>query len=86
MRYLMVLLMTVFLAGTALAGQCPSMVSEIDEQLKVTELDSEAMATIKKLRDQGESLHKQGKHSESVKVLKQAMDEIEAARELKGEA
>jgi hypothetical protein len=86
MRYLIVLLMTVFFAGTALAGQCPSMVGKIDEQLEMTELDSEAMTTIKKLRDQGESLHKQGKHGESVKVLKQAMDEIEAARELQGEA
>jgi hypothetical protein len=86
MRYLMVLLMTVLFAGTALAGQCPSLIGEIDEQLKMTEMDNEAMATIKKLRDQGESLHKQGKHDESVKVLKQAMDEIEAARELKGEA
>ncbi|TGN40303.1 hypothetical protein E5Q11_08465 [Marinobacter confluentis] len=86
MRYLMALLMMVFLSSTALAGQCPSLVAEIDEKLSTVKLDSEATASIKALRDKGESLHSQGKHSESEKVLKQAMDELEAASELAGEA
>ena len=78
MRYLAALLITVFLAGTALAGQCPSLVSQIDQQLQSAQLDGEAEASIKALRDQGESLHSQGKHAESVKVLKKAIKKLDA--------
>ena len=78
MRYLAALLTTVFLAGTALAGQCPSLVSQIDQQLQSAQLDGEAEASIKALRDQGESLHSQGKHAESVKVLKKAIKKLDA--------
>lgn len=86
MRYLMALLVAVFFAGSALAGQCPSLVGEIDDRLKTAQLDSETVAKVKKLRDQGESLHSQGKHDESVRVLRQALDEIESMTELEGEA
>jgi len=78
MRYLAALLITVFFAGTALAGQCPSLVSQIDQQLQSAQLDGEAEASIKALRDQGESLHSQGKHAESVKVLKKAIKKLDA--------
>ncbi|MAZ05173.1 MAG: hypothetical protein CME81_02020 [Halomonas sp.] len=78
MRYLAALLTTVFLAGTALAGQCPSLVSQIDQQLQSAQLDSKTEASIKALRDQGESLHSQGKHAESVKVLKKAIKKLDA--------
>ena len=82
----MVLLMTVFFAGHAMGGQCPSLVGEIDEQLETAQINSEAMARIKKLRDQGESLHSQGKHDESVKVLKQALDDLQAMSLSEGES
>lgn len=78
MRYIAALLITVFFAGTALAGQCPSLVSQIDQQLQSAQLDSEAEASIKALRDRGESLHSQGKHAESVKVLKEALGKLDA--------
>ena len=78
MRYLAALLTTVFLAGTALAGQCPSLVSQIDQQLQSAQLDSKTEASIKALRDQGESLHSQGKHAESVKVLKKEIKKLDA--------
>ena len=78
MRDLAALLTTVFLAGTALAGQCPSLVSQIDQQLQSAQLDSKTEASIKALRDQGESLHSQGKHAESVKVLKKAIKKLDA--------
>ncbi len=79
MRYLVALLFTVFFAGSALAFQCPTLVNQIDQQLQSAQLDSETEARIKELRDRGESLHKQGKHTESVDVLKKAIDELEAA-------
>lgn len=78
MRYLAALLFTVFFAGSALASQCPSLVNQIDQQLQSAQLDSETEASIRALRDQGESLHKQGKHAESVKVLREAMDKLDA--------
>ncbi|RMJ04217.1 hypothetical protein DOQ08_01537 [Marinobacter litoralis] len=79
MRYLAVLLFTVFFAGSVLASQCPTLVHEIDQQLKSAQLDSATEARVKELRDRGELLHKQGKHAESVKVLNKAIDELDAA-------
>lgn len=79
MRYLAALLITVFFAGNALSGQCPSLVSQIDQQLQSAQLDSETETRIKELRDQGQSLHNQGKHTESVQVLKKAINELKAA-------
>ena len=77
MRFLAALLFTVFFAGTALAGQCPSLVSQIDQQLQSAQLDSETKADIKALRDKGESLHQQGKHAESDEVLKKAISKLD---------
>ncbi|RBP28559.1 hypothetical protein DET50_11163 [Marinobacter pelagius] len=77
MRYLAALLLTVFFASSALASQCPSLMNQIDQQLQSAQLDSETEANIKALRDQGESLHKQGKHAESVKVLREAMEKLD---------
>lgn len=79
MRYLAALVITLFLTGTAIASQCPSLVSKIDQQLQSAQLDSETEASIKALRDEGEALHNQGKHAESVKVLKEAMEKLDAA-------
>ena len=79
MRYLAALLLTVFFTGSALAYQCPTLVNQIDQQLQSTQLDSETKARITELRDRGESLHSQGKHAESVKVLNKAISELEAA-------
>lgn len=79
MRYLAVLLVTMFFAGNALSGQCPSLVNEIDQKLQSAQLDGDTASKIKELRDQGESLHNQGKHAESVKVLKRAINELNAA-------
>ncbi|PHQ27165.1 hypothetical protein CLH62_06205 [Marinobacter guineae] len=79
MRYLVALLFTVFFAGNAFAYKCPTLVNQVDEQLQSAQLDSETEARIKELRDRGESLHNQGKHTESVNVLKEAINELEAA-------
>ncbi|MBD3655645.1 MULTISPECIES: hypothetical protein [Marinobacter] len=79
MRYLAALVITLFMAGTAMASQCPSLVGKIDQQLQSAQLDSETEANIKALRDEGEALHNQGKHAESVKVLKEALEKLDAA-------
>jgi hypothetical protein len=79
MRYLAVLLFTVFFAGHAVGSQCPTLINQIDHQLQSAQLDIEAEAKVKELRAKGESLHNEGKHTEAVIALKKAIDELDAA-------
>lgn len=79
MRSLTILLVSLFLSGTALAHQCPSLIHKIDAQLENTKLDSSALSDVRQLRDEGAELHRQGKHSESVEVLNEALDTLKAA-------
>lgn len=79
MRSLTILLLTLFLSGTALAHQCPSLIHKIDAQLENTELDSSTLSEVRQLRDEGAELHRQGKHSESVEVLNEALGKLKAA-------
>ena len=79
MRYLAVVLFTVSSAGNALGGQCPSLMQQIDHQLQSAQLYVEAEAKVIELRERGESLHNQGKHSEAEIALKKAIEELDAA-------
>ena len=79
MRYIAVLLFTVLFAGSALGNECPALMKQIDHQLQSAQLDIEAEAKVKELRDRGESLHNQGKHDQAVVELKKAIDELDAA-------
>ena len=59
---------------TAFAFHCPADMKKIDEALaKSPKLTAEQMAEVKKLRAEGETLHKAGKHQESVDALGKAM-------------
>lgn len=55
-------------SSAALAGHCPKDVKLID-----TALAQQGNAEAKALRDKGETLHKAGKHKESLAALHQAM-------------
>ncbi|MDL0433626.1 hypothetical protein QPM17_20995 [Marinobacter sp. TBZ242] len=79
MRYLAIVLFTVFFVGNALGSQCPTLIKQIDHQLQSAQLDIEAEAKVKELRDRGESLHNEGKHSEAEIALRKAIDELDAA-------
>ncbi len=62
------------LSSAALANQCPMDMKKIDEALsKNPTLSSEQMAEVKKLRAEGEALHKAGKHQESMDTLAKAL-------------
>lgn len=70
----------VLLGGLALASvqafafHCPMDMKKIDEALaKNPALSADQMAEVKKLRAEGETLHKAGKHQESVDTLGKAM-------------
>ena len=59
---------------TAFAFHCPADMKKIDEALaKKPKLTDAQMTEVKKLRTDGEALHKAGKHQESVDTLAKAM-------------
>jgi hypothetical protein len=61
-------------AGSALAFHCPADMKKIDEAMsKNPKLTDAQAAEVKKLRADGEALHKAGKHQESVDTLGKAM-------------
>lgn len=58
----------------AWANHCPQDMKQIDEALAANpQLSAEQMETVKKLRAEGESLHNEGKHQESLEALGKAM-------------
>jgi hypothetical protein len=59
-------------AATAAAHNCPNEWKAIDAALPKAKLDDKQMAEVKKLRAEGEKLHKDGKHSESMATLGKA--------------
>lgn len=61
-------------SASALAFHCPADMKKIDAALaKNPSLSAAQMAEVKKLRAEGEKLHKAGKHQESVDTLAKAM-------------
>lgn len=79
MRYLIAIFVSLLLAGPVAASHCPSLAKKIDDQLASVDLDSETRERIQTLRDKGMELHQQGKHEESVELLDQALEELDAA-------
>lgn len=62
------------LAAPAYAFHCPADMAEIDAALgeKAQTLSADVLAEVKKLRAEGEALHKAGKHGDSVATLAKA--------------
>jgi hypothetical protein len=64
----------VLVSTTAFAFHCPADMKKIDAALAANpKLSSTDLAEVKRLRADGEMLHKQGKHQESVDTLGKAM-------------
>lgn len=64
---LAVLLLSV--SALASAHNCPNEMKAIDAKLSSASVSAEDQAKIKALRAEGEKLHKEGKHAESMKAL-----------------
>lgn len=63
----------IFAAGSTFANHCPLEMKKIDEALaKNPKLEASQMADVKKFRAEGETLHKAGKHQESLEALGKA--------------
>ena len=56
----------------AFAHSCPREMKAIDDALPKAKLSSAQTSEVKKLRAEGEQLHKAGKHSESMAALGKA--------------
>ena len=61
----------VVLTTPAISGSCPGKIAMIDKALSQGNVPNAEQ--VKKLRDQGEKLHKEGGHGASVTVLSSAM-------------
>ncbi|MGQ0750800.1 MAG: hypothetical protein ACT4PS_09725 [Betaproteobacteria bacterium] len=60
-------------SSTAFAGTCPKHMKSIDAALaKNPKLTEQQMSDVKKHRADGEKLHKEGKHGESLEALAKA--------------
>jgi hypothetical protein len=62
----------VLASSLAFAHNCPNEWKAIDAALPKAKLDDKQMAEVKKLRAEGEKLHKDGKHAESMATLGKA--------------
>ena len=73
MKKRLVLLCFLFMSAGAFAHNCPNEMKAID--LKLTgnpKLSSADMSRVMSLRTDGEKLHKEGKHADSMKALAEA--------------
>lgn len=59
-------------SSTAFAFTCPKEMKAIDAALAGAKLSDAQMSEVKKLRAEGETLHKAGKHQESLDTLGKA--------------
>jgi hypothetical protein len=59
-------------SGVAYAGSCPKHMKAIDAALPAAKLSDAQMADVKKYRAEGEKLHKDGRHADSVAALAKA--------------
>lgn len=59
-------------ASTALANSCPKEMRAIDAALPKAKLTAAQTEEVKKLRADGEKLHKEGKHDASIAALSKA--------------
>ena len=61
-----------FVSSAALAARCPKEMKAIDAALPGAKVSAAQMTEVKKLRADGEALHKAGKHAESTAALDKA--------------
>jgi len=59
-------------SGVASAHNCPNEMKAIDAALPKAKLSDAQAAKVKQLRADGEKLHKEGKHGDSMKALGEA--------------
>jgi hypothetical protein len=71
-RNLVIAISLAVASGMAHAHNCPNEMKAIDAALPKAKLSAAQMTEVKKLRAEGEAMHKAGKHSESMEALGKA--------------
>ncbi len=80
MRRLVAFIATALLSTSLWAMHCPADMAKIDELLKTNPpSDATVLAQVQQLRTEGEALHKAGNHSQSVKILGEALQLLDAS-------
>lgn len=73
LRVLIAAVVLALAAGNVFAFHCPKEMKKIDDALAAKpNITAEQMTEVKHLRAEGEALHKQGKHQESLDTLGKA--------------
>jgi hypothetical protein len=72
LRSIIVAMALALASGTVFASSCPKEMKAIDAALPAAKLSEAQMKEVKQLRADGEKLHKEGKHSESMASLGKA--------------
>lgn len=72
MKQLVLGSMMMFFATMASAHGCPGEMRAIDAKVPSANLPVADMSKVKALREEGEKLHKEGKHTDSMKALAEA--------------
>jgi uncharacterized protein YjbJ (UPF0337 family) len=79
MKKLSLLIIAMFFVVTsAFAFQCPSLMKKFDAAVGTSKAPAAQVTEAKKLRAEGETLHKAGKHQESIDTLNKALKMIGA--------
>lgn len=73
LRVILAVLALSFGAGSAFAFHCPADMAKIDAAMKTAKLSAANKAKVQTYRKEGETLHKAGKHQQSVDTLAKAM-------------
>lgn len=80
MQRLVAFFATALLSTSLWAMHCPADMAKIDELLKTSPpSDATVLAQVQQLRSEGEALHKAGDHSQSVKVLGEALQLLDVS-------
>ena len=72
MKQLLIGSLVMFFVTTASAHGCPGEMRAIDAKMPTANLPAAEMSKVKALREEGEKLHKEGKHTDSMKALAEA--------------
>jgi len=75
MKKILISIYLILISNVAFAGSCPMLWGKIDSNINNV-ADGELKVKIQELRDAGEKAHSNGDHSESEKLLNEALDLI----------
>tara|TARA_B100000886_G_scaffold31362_1_gene19619 strand:+ start:498 stop:731 length:234 start_codon:yes stop_codon:yes gene_type:complete len=75
MKKLFITIYLILISNFAFAGSCPMLWGKVDSNI-INVADEELKVKIQELRDAGEKAHSTGDHSESEKLLNEALSLI----------